>query len=367
MILGLPGQNLGFGEYFVVEHGAVTGGPFVAGETITQPTGGRSASIVSVDAANNRLVCGSGIGTINLSAAITGQTSGASATPTFVGVYGAGRSLIYGDAPFGGYTLPSAQNYDLSDVCMWDVANQIDILFDFGPFGLPAAPDFILLSDIDVTDFNFKTNATNLSSIDVHADADAGFGSPTQIAAQTVNGAPVYGPGVFGQKQIYIPLTGAVERYLRLRLASAGAVRIAIGNIWIGDGFDTDAEGWGLAPGWKLTNIDRSRSIEQEDGGRAKRARPPLRRLSGDFVASQPHFDKILDAVEARQTQFNDDRRHPWALCWDADNRTRAVTGRHYFAGLFEFDGNPEFTASQGKDASGQTVPEIPADFMEWR
>ena len=375
MILGYPGYNSAYGRFVRVGLSNVMG-TFVAGERLLSTVGPASGSgfIRNFNAALGYLDIYSGRAKFVTGMTVAGEVSGAAATVSTAESYQRGRAEIVAAQTTGlaaGYYAHALQTYDLSDAAKFTVNTSARIVFDTTTGAALPTPRFVLLSGFRTT-YDYRLNNTPLTTIVVEQADDAAFTLNIEALAASTDG-----PGAFGQSNLYIPLTypGSPRQFLRLRLISSSFVTVGIGNLWIGSGIDSEIdEGWNFTDGFEATNIDRGRYAETEGGAISRVHRAPIRRYDVMARINRRSWDKFADAVEGRMSRDDfdgsviDDPSHPWAVCLDPDNKTRLVTGRHIFSGLFRLDGNVSVRDTGARDSTGVFfLPDIPLNLREWR
>lgn len=286
------------------------------------------------------------------------------------------RAVVGGDGAAAGYTAADVKNYDTADIAKWDLVGTTPKTISFDRWNggaslvTPSTPTAIWISNWADSGFNFFANTTKIEKIEViEADNASLITNPVGLA-QIDPGSPTYGQKSFGLATLFAEFStpSVNKRYIGIKITPTATTTVTIGNIFISYVTDSGAEGWGFSHDWELAQIDRRRVTEMEGGGVSILTRDSIRRVSGQVKIAQPVFDKFLDAVQGRNTALVDSTANPLAVCFDEDNKARAVTGQHYFSGLWKYDGSP--LASGGKGFFSQTVqfnPDVPMVFREYK
>ena len=233
------------------------------------------------------------------------------------------------------------------------------------------SPTFILLSGFSVADYDYSDDTTLLSDIFVEMNTDSGYdsGSVTTLAQiQQSTPTPTYGAKAFGQAQIFANFSEAMtDRYIRIRLVtSSSTALVTIGNVWIGEGIDSVADGWNLDTRPEFGVVNRNRYTNLETGGQSGLQRKSIRTARGRIPASKQAYHLFMDMVEGRLSHLVDDPINPLAIAFDPDNDLRTATGQHFFAGLWRFQGNPAPRAIGAIDTE-KFIPAIPFNVREHR
>ncbi|MDB4583968.1 hypothetical protein N9164_12510 [Draconibacterium sp.] len=256
-----------------------------------------------------------------------------------------GRSTIGGDAPATGYSASAVQNYDLDDVARWQPSGGTPkhIVIDRGAaFVDYANADVVALFGFSVSDFDAVANTCGLASIDLEQSATGAFaGEETKLVlTPLINGTPLDGPGNFAGPTVVAPLdTIATQRYLRIILNASAAVNVDVGCVWASAATDTADDAYGAPAEFDVADINRNIKTEQYAGGQSITDRPKTRRVALDLTYTARAWHLFSDAIEGRLTGYVDDPSNPWLFSLDINNKTRA-NGRHYWGGLWTFDGN---------------------------
>lgn len=271
--------------------------------------------------------------------------------------------------PDTGYTATDVRTYDTAQTVKWSTvgAGTINIDFDRGASVATSDPVAVWITNWLDSSYNYRTGASNVTTVKVQSDSVNTFASPTTLATIS-HGSPTYGLRTFGLPNLFSEFSALTERYVRIEIVTSGTASITIGNIFMSAVTDSVAGGWGFAHEWEIAQIDRGRKTEQEGGGMAVLSRDSIRRVSGTVKVGQPVFDKFLDMVSGRNTALVDSTAYPLAIAFDEDNQARAVTGQHYFSGLWQYEGNP--TARGGSALFNTAIrfnPDVNMTFREWK
>lgn len=404
MIYGLPGQNLCFGDSFRIT--LATGAAIAVGNKIKSAAGAaaKQAWVVGINATLGYIDCVAIRGTFAVGdtfsrydSVITGADigtddgaalAGGPYTILTVSTYIAGRAMMrptHAASLVTGYDVRAVQDYDLSHVARFSIAGAGSTYLVWDRGTAPGSfvtenPTMALISGLRIVSpaYNYVANTSVLSEVKIMQADDIGVvgnleagATNLETLATIVNGAPTDGWGCFGQGQLCAPSFAftASRRFIFVKFTTTGSLVFEVGNVWIGKATDTiTTESWNFGQGFSLTNVDRGRYTELENGGVSRVHRTPYRRYEFQVRFNRKSWHTWLDAVEGRAVSWIDDPQHPWAICLDPSNLARLVTGQHELSGLFRVDGSPSAKDSGAWDNSGvYFMPDIPISLREIR